>query len=129
MVADAGDIHFTLRYAKTAVDALFLLKLNTKHREAVEDAVYGAERTEETAEHAVDEHRSDDEAAHQSEFPCKERSERPEHAVVDGVHQHTDSTAQRSCGAYILTEGGKGHVLHHIEQGNYENEEHEDYVL
>ncbi len=126
MVTNVLDVHLANGDTFSAVDTFGALHLHAQERDLVKQTVKRAQRTEESAENAVDKDRADDAADHQKEFPRKERPQHAEAAFVDLVGKQTDRALKRSRGAKILAKSREREITEHVKERN-DKDEHDQH--
>ena len=99
--------------------------------EAAEETVEEAaeEVAEETAEETVDEYACKYESNEKNKLPGEERTEHCVKSVVCRVEKESYCSAECTRGTYVLTECGQRHILECVNQGEYDYQKSEYYVL
>ena len=128
-IRDMADIHFAMIYALAAADTLAVFHSDTEEGELVEQAVNGAQRAQEPAEHPEDKYRSSEKAYKQQEFPSKQGAQHGKIALVHGVGQQRDAAFQGACGTDVLAECRQRDIAQGIENGDDEYKKDQDHIF
>ena len=129
MIRDMADIHLAMIYALAAADTLAVFHSDTEEGELVEQAVNGAQRAQEPAEHPEDKYRSSEQAYKQQEFPGKQGAQHGKVALVHGVGQQRNAALQGACGTDVLAERGQWDIAQGIENGDDEHKKDQDHIF
>ena len=103
-VAYVPHIHFAVRDAFSAVDALFIVYPYADYGKAVEKRIDGAQGTKEAAEHAIDPYGKKKKENENQELRRKERGEHGKLVVVGRVNKKTGCALQGSGGADVFAQ-------------------------